>query len=184
MPAPSFVLETERLRLRPLLAEDFGALFALYRRAELMQYITGKPRSAEETRRRLRDHMSDFERYGFGLYATFDKETGIMIGRCGVEPIPTHQGMEGNIAWLLRADFWGRGLATEFAVAMIPYCFYHFRPRRIYATADPRNTASIRVMQKAGMHKANTRMASVVYETFPHEWQQAIHRLRQMSQER
>lgn len=174
----SFTLETKHLRLRPLTLDDFDGLYALYRRPALMAYITGQPRDAAETERRLRDHVSDFDRYGFGLYATFDRATGTMIGRCGVEPIPTLHGLEGNIAWLLREDFWGQGLATEFAVAMIPFCFHHFRPKRIYATADKRNIASIRVMEKAGMRWAESRTHSVVYETYPYEWQRAMRHLR------
>lgn len=178
MPTQPFTFVTEHLCFRPLRRDDFDALYALYSRPELMQYITGQPRGQEETRRRLDDHVRDFEQYGFGLYATFDRAGGAMIGRCGVEPIPTHGGLEGNIAWLLRADYWGRGLATEFAVAMIPFCFYHFQPKRIYATADKRNLASIRVMEKAGMAWVEDRSYNVVYETFPYAWQRSIARLR------
>lgn len=151
---PNITLETNRLLLRPLCMADLDDLYRLYRDPKLMCYITGQPRSYAKTKERLRHHISDHERHGFGLYATILKATDTMIGRCGIEPVVKAEGLEGDIAWMFAQPYWGRGLATEFARAMIPYAFQQFKLRRIFATADHRNVASIRVMEKVGMRLA------------------------------
>lgn len=97
--SPSFGLfETERLILRPLSMEDLNDLYLLYCRPELMQYITGRPRTFQETQERLLHHMVDHQQYGFGLCAAVDKVTGKTIGRRGMESVLGPDGMEGDIA--------------------------------------------------------------------------------------
>jgi ribosomal-protein-alanine N-acetyltransferase len=158
------ILETERLRLRPLLLADLDDLYELYGDPELMQYITGQPRSYEATRRRLLNHIADHDRYGFGLCAAIFKATGEMIGRCGLEPVERPTGLEGDMAWLFKRTYWGRGLATEFGRAMIAYAFDRLPLVRIFATADHQNLASIRVMQKLGMRFVRADAYEVEYE--------------------
>lgn len=159
--------ETERLLLRPLTNGDLDDLYDLYRRPELMRYITGHPRSFEETRERLICHLADHENYGFGLCAAILKADSRMIGRCGLEPVEGRDGVEGEIAWMFKKEFWRRGLATEFAEAIIPYGFERLSLSRIFARADNPNVASIRVMQKVGMRFARSTPEEVVYEIFP-----------------
>lgn len=163
----TIVLETQRLLLRPLAAADMDALYTLYKQYELMRYITGQPRSYAKTKERLRAHMAEHEQYGFGLYATILKETGVMIGRCGLEPVNRATGLEGNMAWMFQKAYWGQGLATEFGQAMLPYGFDRLHLRRIFATADHRNIASIRVMQKLGMRLIRSDDFEVEYEAYP-----------------
>jgi RimJ/RimL family protein N-acetyltransferase len=156
--------ETQRLLLRPLTLRDLEDLYELYRRPELMRYITGEPRSYAKTRARLLDHIADHERHGFGLCAAICKETGEMIGRCGLEPIPGPTGVEGNIAWLFKRACWGRGLATEFGKEMVAYGFAELGLKRIVATAVHANLASIRIMQKIGMQWVHSTARGVLYE--------------------
>jgi [ribosomal protein S5]-alanine N-acetyltransferase len=160
------VLETQRLILRPLEPMDLEALHRLYSQLELMRYITGQPRSYAKTRERLLAHMADHNRYGFGLCAAILKANGEMIGRCGLEPVTRPEGLEGSLAWMFKKSYWGQGLATEFGEAMLAYGFDHLRLRRIFATADPRNKASIRVMQKLGMRFARSDDFEVEYEIY------------------
>ena len=157
-------IETERLLLKPLDNRDVDALFQLYHDFELMQYITGRARTYEETRARLKAHMLDHKQYGFGLYATILKDTGDMIGRCGIEPVAKPTGLEGDIAWMFKQAYWGQGLATEFGQTMIPHGFANFPIQRIFATADHNNTASIKVMKKLGMTFVKADSRGVEYE--------------------
>ena len=159
--------ETERLLFRPLVIGDLDDLYDLYRRPELMRYITGHARSFEATRERLISHIADHENYGFGLCAAILKADSRMIGRCGMEPVDGRNGIEGEIAWMFKKEFWGRGLATEFARAMIPYGFEKLKLTRIFARADHPNVASIRVMRKVGMQFVRSTAEEVEYEIFP-----------------
>jgi len=142
---------TKRLLVRPLSWGDLNDLQALYGDREVMRFVTGRARSLSETRERLQKHIRDHETYGFGLCAVLDKKTKRMIGRCGIQPVPTPQGLEGEAVWLFAKEFWGQGYGTEFGRAMVPKAFGGVRLRRIFARADSDNVGSIRVIQKSGM---------------------------------
>lgn len=164
---PSQTWETERLRLRPLEPADLDALYELYREPAVMQYIIGRPRSYEETQQRLAHHVADFANHGFGLYAAILKSSGAMVGRCGLEPVPGPAGLQGELAWMFAPAVWGQGLASEFAPAMIRHGFARFPIVRMFATADHRNVASIRVMRTSGMTLVRTDPRGVEYEIWP-----------------
>ena len=157
-------IETERLLIRPLTMDDLEPLFNLYRRPELMRYITGRPRTLAMTKSRLVDHITDHMSYGFGLCAAIEKSSGRMIGRCGIEPVPQHERVDGNLAWLFLREYWNMGLSTEFARAAIPVAFHELGLERVFATAHPANVASIRVMEKVGLVFVRSRSNSVMYE--------------------
>jgi len=157
-------IETKRLLLRPLILEDMDKLFELYGDFQLMQYITGQPRDYEETYARLSAHIADHEAYGFGLCAAILKNSGEMIGRCGLEPVKKSNSIHGDIAWMFKKDYWNQGLATEFGEAMIAYGFSYLPIDRIFATADHANTASVKVMKKLGMVYVQSTKRGVEYE--------------------
>ena len=161
------IWETERLTLRPLALADLDALHEMYRDPGVMQYITGRPRSYDETRDRLAHHVADFERHGFGFYAAVLKSSGAMVGRCGLEPVPAPRGLQGELAWMFAPAVRGQRLASEFAPAMIRHGFARFPIVRMFATADHRNAASIRVMRTSGMTLVRTDARGVEYEIWP-----------------
>jgi [ribosomal protein S5]-alanine N-acetyltransferase len=66
-----------------------------------------------------------------------------------VESVRHHRA---EIGYILRRDMWGKGLATEIAALLLRFSFDHLHLHRVYATCDPANTASARVIEKAGMH--------------------------------
>lgn len=156
--------ETARLRVRPLVWEDLAALYDLYRQPELMRYITGRARTYAETADLLREHLAEHARYGFSLCAILLKDTGEMVGRGGLLPVAGADGVQGELAFLLRREQWGKGLATEFAQAMVSYGIDRLRLRRIFAAADVRNEASLRVLDKIGMRRVRVRDHEAEYE--------------------
>ncbi len=158
------MFETERLILRPLNEGDFAGLHELYGNPVMMRYITGAVRTAEETAIRLQAHIADHEQYGFGLCAAILKSSGEMIGRCGAEPVVEMDGLEGDLAWMFKRPFWGKKLATEFGTGMVAYAAANLAPIRLFATADPENIASIRVMHRLNMRFVKKDVDEVEYE--------------------
>ncbi len=73
-----------------------------------------------------------------------------MVG-AGELHIQDFHGHNGEIGYSLHPAFWGRGIATEAARLLIDFGFRKLHLHRIYATCDPRNTASFKVMEKAGL---------------------------------
>ncbi|MGI9627834.1 MAG: GNAT family N-acetyltransferase [Longimicrobiales bacterium] len=158
------IISTPRLRLRPIERSDLRALHALYADPELMRFITGKARTPWETRERLNKDLSHHDHFGFGLCIAEWHEDHRAIGRCGLEPVITSAGLEGEAAWMFAKPWWGLGLAAEAGEALLSYGLGVLGLSRIFAVADKRNAASIRVMQKLGMSPTDDQGNDVVFE--------------------
>jgi len=146
---------------------DLDALHVLYADEELMRFITGKPRTRDETRARLEKDLGHHRDFGFGLCVTELRDTGEIIGRCGFEPRPTEAGLEGELVWMFARPWWGQGLATESGAELIRYGLEALTLVRVFAKAMPDNTASIRVMEKLGMTRVDSGDDEVEYEKRP-----------------
>lgn len=82
-PAGRFVLETERLLLREMGQSDLAALCAILQDDETMYGYEGAL-SDDDAQAWLDRQMERYARDGFGLWAVVLKETGAMIGQCGL----------------------------------------------------------------------------------------------------
>jgi [ribosomal protein S5]-alanine N-acetyltransferase len=73
-------------------------------------------------------------------------------GFCGWAGIDSIEGTDsGQLGWYLRSDRWGRGYATEATRLLLDFSFSVLGRATIWATADPENVASIRVLEKSGL---------------------------------
>ena len=146
------ILETKRLILRRLTIDDLDALYALYRDPEVRKYFPEGTLTYEETREELVWIIDVYYgRYGYGLWATIYKETGKFIGRCGLIPWKIEQQPEVEVAFLLDKAYWGQGLATEAAQAIVHYGFEQLQLSRLICLMDPEHLASRHVAEKIGM---------------------------------
>jgi ribosomal-protein-alanine N-acetyltransferase len=146
------IWETERLILRPLVLDDAAALYSIYSDPETMKFMGQAPDSVAEERNNIQSHLiHHYERYKVGLWATLLKENNQLIGRCGL----MHKQIEGvpevELAYLLGRKYWGNGLATEAAAAILQYGITKCGLGRIVAVIHPQNVASIRVAEKIGV---------------------------------
>ena len=118
------VLETPRLVLRELTAADFGALYDVLADSDIMRHY---PYTFDE--RRVRGWISkNIERYrdfGFGLWAVVLKETGGMIGDCGITMQCINGRIKPEIGHHLQRDWQGRGYARQAARACRDWAFEH-----------------------------------------------------------
>lgn len=146
------ILETERLILRCLSMDDLDALAVLYQDFEVRQYFPEGTLTYEETKEELEWIINVYYRqYGYGLWATILKDTGALIGRCGLLPWTIEQRSEVEVAYLLARRYWGQGLATEAARAIARYGFEQLNIPRLICLIDAENQASQRVATKIGM---------------------------------
>lgn len=142
------MLETERLLLRPLLASDADAIYALRSDAEIMRYIR-EPQNRRETENWIRLVSSRWQKEKLGFCGVVEKKSGVLTGWCGVWRLSETDEVE--IGYAIAKKFWRRGFATEAAEALLQYTFAQIKPDKITAVAEPENTASRRVMEKLGM---------------------------------
>jgi ribosomal-protein-alanine N-acetyltransferase len=146
------ILETKRLLLRHFLISDLDDLFSFYSDPEIVKYIPDAPRNYEETKEELEWFMNGHPKFPeLGLWATIYKETDEFIGRCGLIPWTIDEQNEVEVAFALSKDYWGQGLATEAAQALVKYGFEKLQLSRLICVIDHGNIASIKVATRIGM---------------------------------
>ncbi len=150
--SPPVILETERLYFRHLTLNDLDDLFALYQSPDVRKYYSEGIPTYEETRRELAWIVDEcYAKYGFGMWAVIHKETGEFIGRCGLCPMDIEGHEEIEVAYMLAREYWGQGLATEAAQAILNHGFEQMGLPRLICVINPGNRASARVAEKIGM---------------------------------
>lgn len=95
----------------------------------------------------------DYERLGYGLWAVVRVDDKAVLGYCGLSLFPDIDGVpEIEVGYRLRRDAWGRGYATEAALAVRDLAFRSHDVERLVAIVDPANHASVNVARKLGMY--------------------------------
>ena len=143
-------LEAERLRLRALSAGDVAAVYELYADKEAVRFgYAPSMESLHDARRVILATLElarDRTMFHFGVA---DREHDRIIGHATLFRWEREQ-RRAEVGYSIRRDLWGRGLATEAVATLIVFAFESLGLRRIEADADPRNVASIRVLEKLG----------------------------------
>jgi len=146
------ILETERLIFRHFLPDDLDSLYVLYSDREVRQYLPEGTLTYEETKEELEWFLDGHPQHPqLGLWATIYKATNQFIGRCGLLPWIIDQRPEVEVAYMLAKAYWGQGLGTEAAQAILNYGLEKLHLPRLICLIDRENQASIRVAQKIGM---------------------------------
>jgi ribosomal-protein-alanine N-acetyltransferase len=146
------ILETQRLLLRRLEPGDLDALHALYRDPEIRRYYPEGTLTLEETKEELEWFLNGHPAHPeLGLWATIHKATGHFIGRCGLLPWTIDGRYEVEVAYMIAKEFWGQGLGTEAALAILDYGFEQLGLSRLICLIDRENLASIGVAENIGM---------------------------------
>jgi RimJ/RimL family protein N-acetyltransferase len=149
---PMKILETDRLILRHLLPDDLDSLFALYSDPAMRQYFPEGTLTYAETQEELEWFLNGHPTHPqLGLWATIYKATNQFIGRCGLLPWTIEQRQEVEVAYLIDKAYWGQGLGTEAAQAIVQYAFEQLQLSRLVCLIDSENQASIKVAEKIGM---------------------------------
>jgi RimJ/RimL family protein N-acetyltransferase len=145
-------LETARLLLRPWRQEDLDPYARICADPEVTRYVTG-PLSRQESEEQVSRFVRHWEERGFGLWAVEYRASGAFIGFIGL--LHQHDWPIGEdkteVGWRLDRAFWGQGLATEGAQTSVRYGFEQLGLERIISIINPKNLASRRVAEKAGL---------------------------------
>ena len=145
-----FRLETGRLLLREMTQEDYPALAAILQDPQVM-YAYEHAFSPGETQAWLDRQRDRYALYGHGLWAVVLKETGRMIGQCGLTWQVWRDSTVLEVGYHLRRDCWGRGYATEAARACIRYAFEVLGAPRVHTIIRDTNLASQAVARRCGL---------------------------------
>ncbi len=147
-----YLIKTDNLKLREFKTSDFQSTYSYASDSEVVKYMDWGPSRPEDTQRFI-DEVIGLQ----GQNPRRDYELAIIlakdnrhIGGGGIH-VSNVKNREGWIGYCLNKDYWGRGFGTETAKALISFGFSQLGLHRIYATCDPANRGSARVLEKAEM---------------------------------
>jgi RimJ/RimL family protein N-acetyltransferase len=150
-PSTGASLETPRLRLRRLTADDADFILGLLNEPSFIRFIADRGvRDLDAARDYISNGpMASYARHGFGLWLTELRATGEPIGMCG---LIRREGLEDvDLGYAFMPAFWGQGYASEAAGAALEYGRRALGLRRIVAIVSPDNERSIKVLERLGM---------------------------------
>jgi RimJ/RimL family protein N-acetyltransferase len=159
-------IETERLVLRPPRIGDFDRFAGLLADEVAARHIGGHaPRAAAW--RRFLQQPGAWMLQGFGMFSVLDRNSGLWLGQLGPwRP----DGWPGNeIGYSFHPDAWGRGYATEAAVAAIDWTLAELGWDDFIHCIAPANLASQRVAQRLGSRLRGPGQLPAPYEDAPVE---------------
>lgn len=147
-------IETRRLLLRRLDTGDVEAMAALFADRAVREHLAVTPMDAYEARsfavQFIRESRAELQSAGAGALALVPHAAPVAIGYCGLRPLPGEAGTL-ELMYALAPRFWGQGLATEAAAALLDWGFRHLAVEAVIGMARLQNAASCRVMEKLGM---------------------------------
>jgi len=139
-------IRTPRLLLRRARMEDLQAIHAVLSNAQAMRYWSTLPHATVAQSREWLASMIDVPPEGNADFVI--EHEGAVIGKAGCWRLP-------EIGFILHPDYWHRGLAREAVGAAIDHAFAHFDIAAILADVDPRNIASLKLLEGLGFRETH-----------------------------
>lgn len=148
-------LETKRLYMREMKQADFGALCKIMQDEQTMYAYEGAF-SDSEVQDWLDRQIARYQDFGFGLWAVCLKDTGEMIGQCGLTMQRWKDTEVLEIGYLFNRAYWHKGYATEAAKACKQYAFEVLKAKEVCSIIRDTNIPSQNVAIRNGMIKTDT----------------------------
>lgn len=151
------ILKTRRLVLRPTRLSDAEKIFKRYAQdGEVTRYVTWKPhQSVQETRNFLKACIKEWKsgsRFPWIITRKSDNELIGMIGlRFSDVKLFSHKKHMMDVGYVIMRPEWNKGYVTEALQAVMDFAFSIPTVCRVWAFCDVKNSASARVMEKAGL---------------------------------
>lgn len=144
-----YILETERLILRPLTVADSDAVFQWVSDENVARYMVYNTYTCTEE---VIDWLTSLQKPGQDYHFGFvRKEDDLLMGSGSIGPDKNRDGFW-SFGYNFRQDCWGKGYATEAAKAMIRFAYEYFGITRFSSSHVEQNKASGHVMEKCGLH--------------------------------
>lgn len=149
------MIETERLILREMSDGDFDALYKILTDSDIMQHY---PYTFDEARVKnwIQRNKERYKIFGFGLWAVCLKETGEMIGDCGLTMQLINGQIKPEIGYHIRADRQRKGYAKEAAIAVRDWVFNNTPFNMIYSYMKFTNEPSAKTAMSYGCKQVDT----------------------------
>lgn len=144
------LIETARLELRVITADDLDVMEMLFNDNDVQKYLApANRRTREQLKVMIEKFALNWQKRGFGIWCVCLKDTEKMIGYCGFQYLDNTPQIEILFGYL--KDYWGHGFATEAAHACLRFGCKELGYEKLYAIIHPENLASRHVLEKLGM---------------------------------
>ena len=151
----SFILETNRLLMRPFKASDNEAMFAMDANPNVHKYLGNQPlTNIEQCDEYIKSIQNQYVDNGIGRYVVILKETKEIIGWAGLKFITETENNHVNfydIGYRFAETYWGKGYGYEAAKAWLDHAFQVMKVPEVFATAHVENRGSNKILQKIGL---------------------------------
>jgi [ribosomal protein S5]-alanine N-acetyltransferase len=148
-------IETDRLTLHPLQPDDGAVLQRIYQSEGVLRYFPDPtPPPLEKIQGFIAAQQAHWDKYGYGNWGVLPKGEHEIIGWAGLQYLDELE--ETEVGFLLDQPFWGKGYATESALASLRFGFERCNLDHIIALVYPDNLASRRVIEKCAMTYVET----------------------------
>jgi [ribosomal protein S5]-alanine N-acetyltransferase len=161
----TFHLETPRLILREMRESDAFSFFLLNEDPEVMRY-TGDERfkNEEDSRQFLENYPNiSYLKDGYGRWTCINKQSGETLGWCGLR---LQKNGKTDLGYRFHKRFWNQGFASEAGLFSLATGFNELKLNSIIATADEKNIASWKVMEKLNMKFSHKEKTERSYDLF------------------
>jgi ribosomal-protein-alanine N-acetyltransferase len=168
------------ISLRAITVADWSAVHEWASTEEACRYQPWGPNTPAETRAFARDAVTAWSQDPQDRYVWVAEESAAVVG-LGELKVRSRRWQQGDIAYAVHVDHWGRGVGTAIATKLLTFAFASLGLHRVGATCDPRNAASAAVLRRVGMtHEGRLRHTirirdgwrdSDVYSILSDEWQ-------------
>jgi [ribosomal protein S5]-alanine N-acetyltransferase len=156
------MITTDRLTLRRARWEDLEAVHRLFSHPQVMRYWS---RPEHETLEETRDWLADMVEPAPDSDDFLIEHRGEVIGKAGAWSLP-------EIGYLLHPDHWGKGLGHEALTAVLGYLFAAHDVPELTAEVDPRNGASLRLLEKLGFRETHRAERTLLWRD---EWCDSVY---------
>jgi len=146
-------IDTNRLTLRSITADDVDDFFTVYSNPEVMRYWSTLPLlNREAAAKQISEIDEGFKRHELLKWGIALRDGDRLIGSVTLfHPDFTHRRAE--IGYAIGRAYWGKGYMNETLTAVINYAFDVLEFHRLEADVDPRNAASIRALERLGFQR-------------------------------
>ena len=141
------------LRIRPFKTEDLLQIHAYASNEDTTKYMLWGPNTIEDTQGFLNYVLSCYEETPMTHFEYGVEYEGNIIG--GIALIIDYENIKAEMGWIIHKDYQRRGIMYQAALQMIDFA-KSLQIKTIYATADSRNVASYKLMEKLGFHYVRT----------------------------
>ncbi|MES9898721.1 MAG: GNAT family N-acetyltransferase [Sedimenticola sp.] len=138
------------MQIREFESHDIQALCKILSSPGVMEFSSKGSLTEADTKNFIGWCINSYRENGYGQWAVIAKESGRLIGCCGLSYATVDESDEVEIGYRLAQEQWGKGLASESANSVLAHGFESCDIESIVGIVSPRHSASIRVLEKVG----------------------------------